>query len=244
MDIFTSVPRKIQKNELDSLFIAIFFNDIDSVIEFKNKYPKKYALKNEYSFEDNIKFKLTDLTVLNYNIWCKYNNIYENDIIAIENKINSLKMLDFWKNNNEEINLDKKIQYNDYFEYFLCDDPNDKESNEEVAFEKISTLIEDGYREIDLRLYNRIECFDFDGVKKLLSKGAKPNINLYGVEGDNAYSCLLYEYSYLMTCKIIPTFVNFKNHKYCQEFNIPRLFGNLLGLSAHSEMNCLLEKYI
>lgn len=98
-------------------------------------------------------------------------------------------MIDFWRAEAESQKLHLKIQYNRYFEYFWCDDPNDPESNEEVILDPISYFLEKGFRELDLRLYNRFECFDFEEARKLLNQGAKSNIDFY--EDGNYFSCSL-----------------------------------------------------
>ena len=103
--------------------------------------------------------------------------------------------------------------------------------------------MEKGFREIDLRLYNRVECFDFIESKNLLEKGAKFNIQFHEDGDSDTFSRISAECSFLATCQIIPEFQIFKEKGYNQNFEISRMFGELLGLAAHEEMYDLLSEY-
>jgi len=237
------ISTNIETQELDKLFLAIYFNDRDKVTEFKNQNPEIYAKKNKYLLDGNITFDLTNLTLLNHKIW--FDNDWREEIMLFikENRQQTNQMIDFWRAEGEKPILNRKIEYNQYFEYFYCDDPNDPENNEEIILDHISYFLEKGFREIDLMLYNRVECFDFIETKKLLEKGAKSNIHFYEDGDSNAFSRISAECSYLATCQIIPEFQIFKAKGYKQNFDISRMFGELLGLAAHEEMYELLSKY-
>jgi len=86
-------------------------------------------------------------------------------------------MLEYWKAETGNNNIKMEIEYNQYCKYFFCTDPKD---NEKVSVHTIEYFLEKGFREIDLRLYNRIACFDFAGAKILLENGARPDINFNG----------------------------------------------------------------
>jgi len=236
-------PINIENQVLEKLFLAIYFNDKNKVIEFKNQNPELYAKKNKYLLDGDIIFDLTNLTLLNHKIW--FNNDWREGIIPFikEKRKQTNQMIEFWRAEGKKTILDRKIEYNQYFEYFYCDDPNDPESNEEIILDHITFFLKKGFREIDLRLYNRVECFDFIETKKLLEKGAKSNIHFYEDGDSDTYSRISVECSFLATCQVIPEFQFFKEKGYNQNFEITRMFGNLVGLAAHEEMYDLLNEY-
>jgi hypothetical protein len=233
----------IENKKLDALFLAIYFNDRDKVIEFKNQNPELYAKKHKYLIAGNITFDLTNLTLLNHKIWFDTSWIDRIMPFIIENRQQTKQMIDFWEAEGEKNILNRKIEYNKYFEYFYCDDPNDPESNEKIILDHISYFLKKGFREIDLRLYNRVSCFDFIETKKLLEKGAKINIHFYEDGDSDTLSLITEELSFLGTTQIIPEFKIFKEKGYNQNFNITRMFGDLLGLAAYKEMYDLLSEY-
>jgi hypothetical protein len=153
------------------------------------------------------------------------------------------QMLDFWDLEFGQPGYIQLIEYNKYWDYFYCDDPNDPDDNDEVICDPISYFIEQGFREIDVKLYNRVECFDFIEVKKLLEQGAKSNIDFYNDNDSSVISRISCEVSYLATCHVIPEFKVFEEKGYKQNFDITEMFRNLLGLAAHQEMYNLLDKY-
>ena len=128
---------------------------------------------------------------------------------------------------------------------FTVPNPNDPEANEEVILDPISDYLKKGFREIDLRLYNRISCFDFAETKRLLEQGAKLDVNFdEDDEHSNALSLVGDECSYLTSCEVIPAFKRFEEKGYNQCFSITRMFRDLIGLAAFEDMYDLLEKYI
>ncbi len=234
---------KTENKELEKLFLAIYFNDIDKVIEFKNNYPEIYKKKDSFKIDDKIIFDLTNLTLFNQIIWNDSNWRKEIMPFIQNNRRRTKHMLDYWC---EELGQEKihwQIEYNRYCNYFYCDDPNDPVDNEEVILDPISYFSEKGFREIDLRLYNRVECFDFAAVRNLLEQGAKSNIDFYDDEDSNAISRISGERSFLATCEIIPEFKSFETEGYNQNFDIARMFGDLLGLAAHEQMYNLLNEF-
>ena len=238
-----NIPTETENQELEKLFLAIYFNDLDKVIEFKNQNPLIYAKKNNFLIDKNLTFDLTNLTLLNHKIW--FSNDWVDEIMPLinKNRQQTNQLIDFWKKEGKRNVLDRQFEYNRYFEYFDCDDPNDPENNERIILDSISFFLEKGFREIDLRLYNRIECFDFTEVKKLLEKGAKSNIHFYEDGDSDAFSRIGVECSFLATSQIIPEFEMFEKKGYNQNFDIKELFGNLIGLAAHEEMYDLLREY-
>ncbi|MBX2930457.1 MAG: hypothetical protein KF781_00765 [Chitinophagaceae bacterium] len=109
--------------------------------------------------------------------------------------------------------------------------------------EPISTYLKNGFREIDLRLYNRAQCFDFAEVKKLLEQGAKSDIHFENDGDSSTFSRISVECAYLTTCHVIPKFEVYETKGYNQSFNTTEMFRNILGLAAHEEMYHLLKEY-
>ncbi|MBS1681042.1 MAG: hypothetical protein JST48_04965 [Bacteroidetes bacterium] len=133
------------------------------------------------------------------------------------------------------------MEYNQYYEYFHCDDPK---IYDEVSWESMSNFLNKGFWEIDLRLHNRAECFDFMETKKLLEQGANMNVFIYENEQDSSILMRIEgEASYLNTCHVVPEFEVFQNKGYDQEFDLKYMFGNLLGLAAHEDMSHLFSLY-
>jgi hypothetical protein len=237
------MPTHIENQELNKLFLYIYFNDRDKVAEFKNQKPEIYAKKHKYLIDRFKTFDLTNLTLLNHRLW--FNNIWDKEIQPLinENQQRTNQMLEFWETNGEKSIVERKIEYNQYCDYFYCDDPNDPESNEEIMLEQISYFLKKGFREIDLKLYNRIECFDFIEAKNLLEKGARTDIHFCEDNDSDANSRIYSEVSFLASCHVIPEFESFKEKGYRQNYEIISMFGELLGLIAHLEMAKLISKY-
>jgi hypothetical protein len=183
------------------------------------------------------------LTFFNQTIW--FDEDWRDEIKQIidKHRQRTSQMLDFWNTEFGQQYIQRKIEYNKYWDYFYCKDPNDPDYNQEVIFDTISYFLEQGFREIDLMLYNRIECFDFKAALNLLEQGAKADVDFYKDDDSSAFSRILHEVSYLATCQVIPEFKIFETKVYEQNFDIPKMFGDLLGLAAHTEMWDLLEKY-
>jgi len=230
--------------KLQELFLAVYFNDVQKVINFRDNYPEIYAKRNNFQvnsrFSSQYSFDLMILTFFNQTIW--NTSGWSNEIIEfIENNRHKTKqMLDYWQEERGSQNIQRIFEYNQYWEFFYCEDPADKDI---VSMEPIAYYLEKGFREIDLRLYNRAECFDFVETKKLLELGANPDIHIEEDEDSSILSRIETQSSFLYACQIIPEFKVFKEKGYNQIFNIDRMFGDLLGLAAHEEMYDLLNSY-
>lgn len=235
-DIFTETESK----KLEDLFLAVYFNDIEKVIEFKKQNPELYAKKDKFPIDGKITFNLTELTFFNQTIWFDGDWIDSIKPLVDGQRQRTEKMLDFWRDELEQQEIHRQIEYNHFHEYFYCDDPSDFD---EIILEPISTYLEKGFKEIDLRLYNRVQCFDFPEVIKLLGQEAKANIHFENDGDSSAYRRISDEVSYLATCHVIPEFEVFEEKGYNQNFDIMKMFGDLLGLAAHIEMRELLDKY-
>lgn len=159
------IPTETENKKLEELFLDIFFNDLEKVIEFKNQFPELYAKRNKFLVGNDIPFDLTNLTLFNRIIW--FDVSWREEIMPLveKHRLRTTQMLDFWRAELEQKEIHRQIEYNQYYEHFYCDDPNDFD---EIILEPIKTYIEQGFREIDLRLYNRVQCFDFVEVEKLL----------------------------------------------------------------------------
>ena len=241
--ILDTIPNDEENKKLEDLFLAIYFNDLRKVITFKTKYPAIYAKKEQYLIDGKTNFDLKNLTLFNQKIW--FNRDYIEAVMPLVEKIRQqiLEMLEFWDAEIGQPNSIKLIKYNEYWEYFFCDDPNDLELKNEIFYEPFSYFVEKGFREIDVKLRNRVECFDFTEVRKLLEQGAKADIDLFNDNDSSAFCRLYHEDSYLTSCRLFPEFETFENKKYKQKFEITSMWENLLGLAAHRDMLKLLDKY-
>jgi hypothetical protein len=227
---------------LDELFIAIYFNNLEKVIEIKRKYPEIYSKKENFKIDDEKSFDLMNLTFFNQSIWEK--DDWRDGIMPFvkRNRVKTEKMLEFWRNETGNKNIQRVIEYNQYFEYFYCGDPEDSET---VFVYTMTYYLEKGFREIDLKLSNRVVCFDFAETKILLENGAKLDIKF---DEDDFYSDTIShisdECSCLASCDIVPSFEMYEKNGKWNDKNITELFRDLIGLAAFEDMNYFLEKYI
>lgn len=237
---FNDMPIDIENKELEELFLAVYFNDLEKVIELKNQFPELFSKKDKFQIDENTSFDLINLTLFNQAIWFDVDWRKEIMPLVEKHRQRTEKMLDFWRAELGQQEIKRQVEHNHYHENFYCDDPNDFD---EIILEPISTYLGKGFREIDLRLYNRVQCFDFSEVTKLLEQGAKSNIHFENDGDSSAFSRISSERSYLATCQVIPKFEAFETSGYNKGFDILEMFGDILGLAAHEEMYHLLEKY-
>lgn len=225
---------------LEQLFLAIYFNDIDKVKAFKSQFPDIYTKKNRFQIDDTTVFDLTKLTLFNQIIW--FDPDWKDEIVPLveRNRNNADRMRKFWQSEFINIESGNHFEYHQFKDYFFCEDIGDIQS---VMLDPMPYFINKGYREVDLKLYNRVDSFDFDAVRELLEKGARPNIHFHD-DGDSSAICrIAEECSFLINCRIIPEFEVFEIKGYDQDFDIKEMFGGLLGLAAHETMYDLLKKY-
>lgn len=240
-----NIPTEAENKELKKLFLAIYFNDLEKVIEFKNKFPEIYAKRDKFLIEIDETFEVFDLinlTFFNQVIWFEADWIDEIKPLVEKHRQRTNQMLDFWRAELGQQEIHRKIEYNQYYCFFACGDPNDFE---EIILDTKSTYLKKGFREIDLNLYNRADCFDFVEVKKLLEQGAKCDVNFEEEDDDGCCTIgrISDECCYLSTCEVIPEFEEFEINGYNKDFNTTKMFRHLLGLAAHEEMYNLLDKY-
>jgi hypothetical protein len=233
------IPIQTENKKWQELFLAVYFNDLEKVIEFKNQYPELYARKGRFIIDGDTTFDLTNLTFFNQTIWSDLSWRKEIMPLVEKHRQRTKQMLDFWRAELGQQEILRQIEYNHYCDYFNCDDPSDFD---EIILEPISTYLKEGFREIDLSLYNRAQCFDFAEVKKLLGLGAKSDIHFENDGDSSIFSRISAECSYLATCYVIPEFEVFETKGYKGDFDIKRMFGDLLSLAAHEEMYRLLDK--
>jgi len=249
-----TVPNEIENTKLYELFLAVYFNDLEKVIDFKNRYPELYAMKNNFQIgghEENMhSFDLMNLTFFNQVIWFDDCWIDEIKPFVERRRQQTTQMLDFWRIEFSKQDIQRTIEYNQCWDCFYCENPS---VTNEMSYEPIQDYVDKGYRKIDLMLYNRAECFDFVETKKLLELGANPNITFYENEEDkkrddgyNILDRIGSECSYLTSCEVIPVFKTHEEkgfYPYSGKENVERLFGDLIGLAAHEEMYGLLKPY-
>lgn len=158
---WNQISEKTDNDKLEPLFIAILFNDLERVKAFKNDHPDLYAKMGEFKIDERVTFNLSCLTTFNEIIW--FNGNWSIGRLPFVNKqrFRTEQMSAFWREESGSNTFCNNFKYNAYWEYFFCDDPNDFE---EITLEPISSYLEKGFREIDLRLYNCAQCFDFKEV--------------------------------------------------------------------------------
>ena len=211
-----------------------------AIYQFKNQLPELYAKRDKFIIDNDTTFDLTNLTFFNQIIWFDGDWIEDIKPLVEKHRLRTTQMMAFWRAELGQQEIHRQIEYNQYNEHFYCDDPNDFD---EIILEPISTYLEQGFSEIDLRLYNRAQCFDFVEVKNLLEQGAKSDIHFENDGDSSAFSRISAECSYLATCYVIPEFEVFETKGYNQNFDTTEMFRNLLGLAAHEEMYHLLDNY-
>lgn len=244
----TSTRFSGHKRKEKELFLAIFFNDTEKLIRIKNDYPEIYARKNAFEISAfgfaRTVLDLKYLTLFNKIIW--FDDDWRTGLLPFVNlnRQRILRIIDFWKSEAEAGFLTRDFPFNKYHEFFLCDDPNDARLKEEILYEPMADYLKKGFREIDLRLYQRVECFDFEQVEKLLKQGANPLIPIEDDPYSDIFSEVELEESFLATIEIVPVFQIFEQKRYRHDYDIGHLFANLLGLAAYTRMRRLLDQYV
>jgi hypothetical protein len=243
-----TIPNKTENKKLHELFLAIYFNDIDKVIDFKNRYPELYAMKNNFQINEMSRaggkeviyrsFDLMNLTFFNQAIWFDDDWRDKSKALAEKRKTQTMQMLDYWRAELGKRIIKRTMEYNQFWNCFFCEDPNNKE---EVWMEPIQNYLTKGIREIDLMLFYHAERFDFAETKKLLNMGANPNACID--EDSYLLDRIVKECSYLLNCQIWFRYELFDEKGYYPYRDIDEMFDDLLGLAAHEEMYKLLEPY-
>ena len=233
------MPTKTENKEMERLFLAIYFNDLEKVIEFKNQCPKLYEKKRHFMIDNRVSFDLINLTFFNQTVW-KYDD-WNKDIMPLIKKIRlrTEQMLNFWR---MELGQDikREMDYYQYCDYFYCEwyyDTYEEWKKAEMEDIKIE------FRDIDLMLMYQVERFNFLETKKLLEQGAKSDIDFYDDDFSSVDSRIGAEYSFLATTFVVPEFEIFEQKGYNQDFDIKDMFSNLLGLAAHEDMYQLINAY-
>lgn len=233
-------PTDIENTQWEELFLAIYFNDLEKVIEFKNRFPELYAKRDKFPITKYTTFDLTNLTFFNQSIWFDSNWVETIMPLVEKHRQRTEIMKAFWLSESGQQETHRPFEYNHYHEHFFCKDPYD---DDEMFLNPISFYLEKGFSAIDITLYNRAISFDFSAVEKLLEQGANANIHFDNDGHSSTYSRISTEVSFLATCEVIPTFREFETLAYDQTFDIEQMFGDLLGLAAHQKMYNLLKKY-
>ena len=248
-----TIPNETENAKLNELFLAVYFNDVEKVIDFKSRYPELYAMKENFQLTwlatmsnegerikiENRSFDLTNLTFFNQIIW--FDDNWRDDFMPFveRRRQQTTQMLDYWREVDGIQDIKHTIEYNQFWFCFYCKEP---EKSNEISGEPLHYYLSKGVREIDLMLYYHAERFNFDETKKLLELGANPDACHDEDFDSNTYYRILLERSFL-THEVIPVFEAFEKNGYNQRFSINNMFDDLLGLCAHEEMYDLLEPY-
>jgi len=234
------IPTKSENKKMEELFLAIYFNDLVKVINFKNQYPEIYAKKHNFQIDKKTSFNLVNLTFFNQTVW--KDDSWNEDIMPLvkKNRQRVEQMLDFWRLEFGCKNLKREIEYIQYCDFFYCDCFTD--SYEEWRKDELKD-IKIKFREIDLMLMYQVQHFNFAETKKLLEQGAKSDIHFYDDGFSSVNSRIGTESAFLATTFVVPEFQIFEQKGYNQKFDIVDMFRNLLGFAAHEEMYHLLAEY-
>ena len=233
-------PTKIENKKMEELFLAIYFNDVKKVVDFKNQYPEIYAKKDNFQIDKYTIFNLINLTFFNQTVWKA--DDWREEIMPLVKKIRQRieQMLDFWRSEFGRQDIKQEIEYSQYCDFFYCDCYTD--TYEEWKKDELNDIkIE--FREIDLMLMYQVERFNFAEIKKLLEQGAKSDIDFYDDDFSSVNSRIGAESSFLATTFVVPKFEIFEKKGYNQDFDITDMFSRLLGFAAHEEMYHLLAEY-
>ena len=60
---------EVLREDLDNLFLYIFFNDLPQIKKVKSDKPNVFYQSNSYLLDDDKIFNLVNLTLFNYAIW-------------------------------------------------------------------------------------------------------------------------------------------------------------------------------
>jgi len=234
-----NIPTQIENKKMEELFLAIYFNDLKKVIDFKNQFPEIYAKKDSFQIDYNTTFNLINLTFFNQAVWGV--DDWVEDMMPFVKKIRQRteQMLDFWRTEFGQ-DIKRDVEYNQYYDFFYFDCLAD--TYEEWLKEEQEDLKKD-IREIDLMLMYQAKCFNFAETKKLLEQGAKSDVDLYDEDFSSADSHFGNERELFARTFVVPEFEIFEQKGYNQKFDILEMFSRLLGFAAHEEMYLFLKAY-
>ena len=182
------------------------------------------------------------MTFFNQSVWKDDDWVDEIIPLVRRNRQRTEQMLDYWRAEYGCQEIQRDINYNQYFDFFYCVDPR---ITDEVFWEPIQNYLSKGIREQDLMLFFHAERFNFKETKKLLEEGAKPDVDIDQDDDDEntIFSRIGIEMSFLATTFVVSEFETFEQKGYTQKFDIKDMFSHLLGLAAHIDMYQLLDAY-
>jgi len=224
---------------LQGFFLAVFFNDLDKVRRFRDKYPRLYALKDNFPLSEKHTIDLRDLTRFHHIIW--FDNEWRDEIRPFVEKMRrrTRAMMTYWQEEDPAFPPAEHFPYNRFHEYFYCADPEDREEVFGESFDYYRRL---GLPEKDILLFYYGERFDFEQVERLIQEGANPHAPLEPDEWDSTlYDRIESEWLFLISVELIPVIKEFEKEGY-RSWDIKRLFGILIGAAAHQEMINLLDR--
>lgn len=161
-------------------------------------------------------------------------------------RINIDKLLKLW---HDEFDVDttSPIDYKKYKDFFFS--AWDEDTIDDVLMNPVQDYLDNNCREIDLKLFEAVDKFHFEEVKRLLEMGANPDAELTtSKEPDpedywNCFNRIGTECSFLCTCEIWPLITENQDVWYLKNPLDSREIGDLVGWAAHEEMYALLLKY-
>lgn len=146
------------------------------------------------------------------------------------------------------INTHRQIDYKQYEEYFFC--AKDSDTLEDVLGYPVSEFLDNGCRDIDLKLYEAVGKLHFKEAKTLLENGANPNAKLRpitrrdDIDYLNCGDRIGNERLYLCSCEVFPLIGRRHGLWYLNCPLTNKDIGDLVGWAAHDEMWSILKPYI
>ena len=228
----------------DELLIKmVYHNEYDAIVELISKKEFNPGLLDDIGLFDK-PFPLYYITKCHQIIMA--GNFIEKIMPFILNQREKIeKIMDLWRNR-FQIDTNKDIEFKNYEDAFYCD--ADDATFYDVFLDPKERFIENGCREIDLELFEAVNKFNYDEVRRLLKEGANPDANLLPKDAkypDDPCNCLDRiggECSYLFSCEVFPILGEKHGLWYLNYSLTSKDIGVLIGLAAHEKMYELLIK--
>ncbi len=225
-----------------ALLKAVASNDVDEVRILIKKDECRTILDDIALFSRP--FPLHYITLCYVAIWRDADE-WKDEEWANAVKTSTNKMVEFWEEYyGVDIDYFPHIEYCTYRDDFYC--AWEDETDDDILMAPKSKFMELGAREIDLDLYCAVSRFQFGKVRELLMQGANPEAEIFDELNDNlvpfdSYSAIDRidgEVSFL--CCETMDFMRQLFNKQAHWFMGEKLFQDILGLAAHSDMYRLL----
>ncbi len=246
---------RFSPEQLEELFLAVFYGDTDTLKAIRDNDPELYALRTRFPLDEETEIYLPDLTFFNRVVWTDENWSESHMEMVIRNRQKTEEMVRFWEEDGNPI-PEPPYRYRKYCDFFYCL-PDADEDFEDIGFKinekPLHYFLERGYSEKDILLHYLGERFYFKAVEELLEEGANSDVHFLDEDDeepdeetglDTLLGRMIIELDYLITELFYNLEVYESNQTYDVLDDIGELFGLLVGAAAHTEMVNLLERYL